>query len=163
MTRSIAVLSSLALLGAACASEPVKSPGVPPPVSGKQEAPVQVSAELAQGSAKVTFDFQRDARAVTIEFAGLDGLRITSPTRAVTGAEFPAGSVASLEVTFEAPPGESNLSVFVTGRFDGLASSKVANITVGSPSSVQRQKALQAVKVNAQGEPIREVPMTPRP
>ena len=168
MKTNFAVLSLVTGLAlAACASEPPRVREAAPPVAtrptGKLDAPVEISAVVAPGSARVTVLFLRDSNDVAIAFAGLDGLQLTSPARPVSGAGFAAGTSTTLDVAFQAPEGQSNLGVYVTGQLGGTASSKVATVTIGTPSALQRRSGAGTVKLDARGEPIHELPALPNP
>jgi hypothetical protein len=164
-TTVLSLVAGLALAG--CAPEPPRvREGVPPAASrptGKLDAPVEISAVVATGSAKVTVVFLRNASDVTIAFAGLDGLQLTSPARPVSGVEFAAGASTTLDVTFQAPEGQSNLGIYVTGQLGSTASSKVATVTIGTPSALQRRSGAGTVKVDAHGELIHDLPALPNP
>jgi hypothetical protein len=162
MIRRLAVLSSLAgLLDTACATEPAKVQAPPVVRAGKPQAPVEISSTPGATSARVELVFLGAASGVTVEVAGVEGLRVTSPNTPVSGAEFVAGGVTTFDVTYEAPGGESTLAVFVTGKFGGAPSTKAASFAVGKPSPLQMQKALkaqEAVQVDSKGERIHVVP-----
>lgn len=132
-----------------------------PRPAGKPQAPVEITADLAAGSARVQVLFQSASSAVDVRIGGLDGLKIVSATRPVTGVSFQPGQMIVIDVAFEAPPGQSNIVVTVSGRFAGAKSARTTTFTVGKASDVQKQNAAADQQTDSKGERIQVVPAEP--
>lgn len=152
-----AVVAALGILAQpALAAGPTKAPP-----SGKRQAPVQITAQLVAGTARVEVIFQSASSGVEVRVAGLDGLKVISASRPVRGVEFQSGQRIVVDVAFTAPASESNLAVTVSGKFAGTRGSKTATFTVDGTSATQPQKAVTHQQTDSHGERIRIVPAEP--
>lgn len=154
----VVVIAAVAFSSVACAS-PSSAPGKQGavPVAGKMQAPVEATAKTAGSSAAVTLSFAVAGTGVVVDVYGTNGLRVTSTNRPFVG-DVSAGQIVKLDVVFDAPAGEANLAVMVTGVFGGVRSGKAVSFTVGQANASQAQKAAAGVKVEPDGEKVREMP-----
>jgi len=151
-TVTAAVAALLALSPAvACAG------GKAAPAGGKMRAPVTVEANVAEGSAKVTVRFDRAATAVHVAVKGLDGLTVTSDAQPVKAGRVEQGELAAFDVTFTPGPGQSLLSVAVSGNFGGGRRATVVSFPVGEKSAEQ-QKGVGTILVGPDGERVKVLP-----
>jgi hypothetical protein len=103
----------------------------PEPTKGKPTAPVAVTAQLSDASAKVTVTFKADAKDVEVAVRGVDGLVVSGEATRVSGGAFASGESTTFEVAFQRPAGPAALAVSVSGTFNGAKRARVASIAVG--------------------------------
>ncbi len=120
-------VSFLSLL--ACTTPTSASSHTPP--KGKPSAPVAVSAELGERSAKVAVAFEADAEDVSISVSGVDGLVVSSAAVVVERGAFARGATQRFPVEFTPGAGRSQLVVTVAGRFGGAQRARVAAFGIG--------------------------------
>ena len=85
---------------------------------GKMQAPVEISASLKGGVAKVNITFLRNASEVEISYNGLDGMElIYIPFSSST--QYDKGETVQTEINYYAPAGRSYLSIHLSGNFGG--------------------------------------------
>lgn len=160
MSKFIVVLmSAVAFSSVACAS-PNSATGTQgsTPIAGKSQAPVEVTGKVGSSTAVLTLTFAKAGTGVSVDVHGTNGLRVTSTSKALAGQEVTAGQAITIDVTFEAPAGVSNLAVIVSGVFGGVRNAKAVSFTVGQETPAQSQKAAADVKVEAGGERVKEMP-----
>lgn len=158
---STVLWSALALLYlggcSSSASAQAKPDDSAPAVSGKPTAPVTVSAELAERSARVTVRFDAPARDVRVNVHGVDGLEVSGEQALVEGGSYEQGTVATFDVAFTPGAGRSHLVVAVAGSFQGAPRTRVASFAVGTPTEAQK-RASGAQKLESDGERIKVMP-----
>ncbi len=130
----------------------------PVPAKGKPTAPVEVKAELALKSARLTVTFEADAKEVELAVSGIDGLVVEGESRLVDHGEFKRGETRTFDVTFNPGPGRSMLVVSVSGSFNGASRARVASFTVGSGPLPQTPGQ---VITTDDGERVKVMPSTP--
>lgn len=139
MTRTAIVAACLAL--AACTHNATPAPTTkvsePLPAEGKPMAPVDVTAELSSGTARVSVRFVAAASDVTVGVSGADGLKVTSAAAPLTEASAKQNETRTFDVAFTPGPGRSMLVVNVTGTFNGARSTRVVSFDVGTPTADQ--------------------------
>lgn len=120
----------------------------------KPGAPVKVAGKLATSSAALRVAFEEDARDVTVEVWGVDGLVVTSEKEPVQGRRFGRGETVDVDVSFTAPATRADLAVRVRGTFGGRVRERVQSFTVnaGAPSATP---APGEVKMGPDGKPVR--------
>ncbi|MEW5741994.1 MAG: hypothetical protein AB1938_23970 [Myxococcota bacterium] len=140
-----------ALFFAACThSTTVASPA---PEKGKPSAPVAVTAQLAQSSARVTVTFEADVKDVVVSVSGVDGLAVAGEATVLQGQAFAKGESRSFDVAYTRPAGRAELVVNVSGDFGGGKRGRVASFVVGegplpaSPGEVMTTDQGDTVKV----------------
>lgn len=135
---AVAALSSLAC----CSAQEPRAPAGPDAAQGtpvaperkKLEAPVDVSAELSEGKARVTVRFTSPVTGVRVGVSGVDGLVVQGDATLVDGASYDRGAVAAFDVALvQAPPG-AQLAVVVSGTFGGVHLARVRSFPVGTPA-----------------------------
>jgi hypothetical protein len=94
----------------------------------KPGAPTVLESQLGEGSAKLSLRFERAGENVSVVVSGIDGLTVTSPSEALSGAAVKSGAVKPLEVTFT---GRGQLVVSVRGTFGGASQSRVHTVAIG--------------------------------
>jgi hypothetical protein len=157
------LLSSCLVLGCAPAAkstspaEPTQNKvAAPKTAQGKVMAPVEVQAQLRDGSARIILDFQAPAGDVRVDVHGVDGLVVTNEPK-LLGSSFDRGDATSFDVTFTPGAGRSHLVVAVTGSFQGSTLSRVASFAVGSPT-VEQQKSSNTPTTDSNGQRIKVMP-----
>ena len=159
----VAAVAGPALAGctshqAACRQNPAAASagGDKMQITGKMEAPVQVSAQMAQGTMRLSVQFAADGTGVRVNVRGVDGLQVTSPEDLALGASFKKGEVATYDVSFVAGPGQSNLAVTVTGTFNGVPQAAARSFAIGTPGP-EKQGPGRVVE-DSNGQRIKELP-----
>ena len=163
----VALVAGPALAGcashqAACPQDPTaaSTSGEKMQITGKMEAPVQVAAQVTQGTARVSVQFGADATDVRVNVRGVDGLQVTSPQDLAQGASFKKGDVATYDVSFVPGPGQSNLAVTVTGTFNGISQAAARSFAIGTPGP-EKQGPGHVVE-DSDGQRIKELPADTR-
>jgi hypothetical protein len=131
--------------------------GRPASAAGKPRAPVTIEADLSGGAAKVTVRFDRAAKDVRVHVRGLEGLAVTSEATPVQAESVEKGELASFDVTFTPGPGQSFLSVAVSGNFGGGRRATSVSFAVGEKSAEQR-KPTGTVIEGPEGERVKVLP-----
>lgn len=150
MLRAIAIAVVVASLTACTHST---SASAPVPTKGKPTAPVAVSAELSEKSARVTVKFEADAKEVDVSVSGVDGLVVEGELAPAKAKEFARGDSMTFDVAMTRPAGRAQLVVTVSGSFGGGKRARVASFTVGdgplpaSPGEVMTTDDGDTVKV----------------
>lgn len=136
----LALLALATLPALACCGTPEQRSAAAPTATAapaaeqtKLEAPVEIDAKLAEGTARVTLRFTSPATGVRVDVSGVDGLAVTSAPTLVDGASFDRGAEAAFDVAFTPGPGRSFLAVAVRGVFGGGHLGKARSFAVGSP------------------------------
>lgn len=130
----------------------------PVPAKGKPTAPVDVKAEIAPKSARLTVTFESDAKDVELAVSGIDGLVVEGEARLVDKGEFARGDTRTFDVAFKPGPGRSMLVVSVSGSFNGAPRARVASFTVGTGPLPQTPGQ---VITTDDGEKVKVMPATP--
>lgn len=130
----------------------------PVPAKGKPTAPVDVKAEIAPKSARLTVTFESDAKDVELAVSGIDGLVVEGEARLVDKGEFARGDTRTFDVVFKPGPGRSMLVVSVSGSFNGAPRARVASFTVGTGPLPQTPGQ---VITTDDGEKVKVMPATP--
>jgi len=144
MNRTLVLLVSLAALaGCTHAQGTTTEPSAAPagPGSGdtqKTSAPVEVTAELGRGTAKVQVRFDAPGSNVRVDVKGVDGLVVSSAATPVSEATVKQAEVRALDVAFAPGQGRSHLVVSVAGVFGGASLNRVVSFAVGEPTAAQR-------------------------
>ena len=127
---------------------------------GKMQAPVEISASLKGGVAKVNITFLRDASEVAISYRGLDGMEliyIPSPS----STQYDKGETVQTEINYYAPAGRSYLSIHLAGNFGGKKVSKVQAFAVGKLSNEQKTRKRERLTTDTDGRLEYLMPLTP--
>lgn len=103
----------------------------PAPTKGKPSAPVAVTAQLGERSARVSVAFQADAKDVAVSVHGVDGLVVEGNLAPVQGGAFARGEASTFEVALQRPVGRSSLVVSVKGDFGAGTRARVVAFTLG--------------------------------
>jgi len=119
--------------------------------TAKPGAPTVLESQLGDGRAKLSLRFERAGENVSVTVSGLDGLTVTSPAEAVSGASVKSGEVKALEVTFT---GQGQLVVSVRGTFGGATQARVHTVAIGE---VVKKKDGQ-VQVTSDGDAVKLMP-----
>ena len=127
---------------------------------GKMQAPVEISASLKGGVAKVNITFLRDASEVAISYHGLDGMELIyipfSPS-----TQYDKGETVQTEIYYYAPAGRSYLSIHLSGNFGGKKVSKVQAFAVGKLSNEQKTRKSERLTTDTDGRLEYLMPLTP--
>ena len=127
---------------------------------GKMQAPVEISASLKGGVAKVNITFLRDASEVEISYRGLDGMElIYIPSTSST--LYDKGETVQTEINYYAPAGRSYLSIQVSGNFGGKKINKVQAFSVGKLSSQQKTRKSKRLTTDIDGRLEYLMPLIP--
>ena len=127
---------------------------------GKMQAPVEISASLQGGVAKVNITFLRDASEVAISYRGLDGMElIYIPFSSST--QYDKGEIVQTEIKYYAPAGRSYLSIHLSGNFGGKKVSKVQAFAVGKLSNLQKTRKSESLTTDTDGRLEYLMPLTP--
>lgn len=144
----LAALALAALPAVACCGTPDARSAAPEKSAAaaadrtKVEAPVEIAAELAERSARVTVRFGSPAAGVRIDVSGVDGLQVNGDSTLVDGASYDRGAEVSFDVAFTPGPGRSHLAVAVSGTFGGGHRAQVRSFSVGAPTAEQQKGRL---------------------
>ena len=127
---------------------------------GKIQAPVEISASLKGGVAKVNITFLRNASEVEISYNGLDGMELIyipfSPS-----TQYDKGETVQTEINYYAPAGRSYLSIHLSGNFGGKKVSKVQAFAVGKLSNQQKTRKSERLTTDTDGRLEYLMPLTP--
>lgn len=115
----------------ACTHSTTTTVTSPAPTRGKPSAPVGVTAQLGERSARVSVAFQGDAKDVAVSVHGVDGLVVEGNLAPVRGGVFARGEATTFEVALQRPVGRSSLVVSVKGDFGGGTRARVVAFTLG--------------------------------
>ena len=127
---------------------------------GKMQAPVEISASLKGGVAKVNITFFRDASEVAISYRGLDGMElIYIPTPSST--QYDKGETVQTEINYYAPAGRSYLSIHLSGNFGGKKINKVQAFSVGKLTTQQKTRKSKRLTTDTDGRLEYLMPLTP--
>ena len=127
---------------------------------GKTQAPVEISASLKGGVAKVNITFLRDASEVAISYRGLDGMElIYIPSTSST--LYKKGETVQTEINYYAPAGRSYLSIHLSGNFGGKKINKVQAFSVGKLSAQQKHRKGERLTTDTDGRLEYLMPLTP--
>jgi hypothetical protein len=127
---------------------------------GKTQAPVEISASLKGGVAKVNITFLRDASEVEISYNGLDGMElIYIPFSSST--QYDKGETVQTEINYYAPAGRSYLSIHLSGNFGGTKENKVQAFAVGKLSTQQKHRKSERLTTDNDGRLEYLMPLTP--
>ena len=127
---------------------------------GKMQAPVEISASLKGGVAKVNITFLRDASEVEISYNGLDGMElIYIPFSSST--QYDKGETVQTEINYYAPAGRSYLSIQLSGNFGGKKMNKVQAFSVGKLSNQQKTRKSKRLTTDTDGRLEYLMPLTP--
>ena len=127
---------------------------------GKMQAPVEISASLKGGVAKVNITFLRDASEVEISYNGLDGMElIYIPFSSST--QYDKGETVQTEINYYAPAGRSYLSIHLSGNFGGTKENKVQAFAVGKLSTQQKHRKSKPPTTDTDGRLEYLMPLTP--
>jgi len=127
---------------------------------GKMQAPVEISASLKGGVAKVNITFLRNASEVEISYNGLDGMELIyipfSPS-----TQYDKGETVQTKIKYYAPAGRSYLSIQLSGNFGGKKINKVQAFSVGKLSSQQKTRKSKRLTTDTDGRLEYLMPLTP--
>ena len=127
---------------------------------GKMQAPVEISASLKGGVAKVNITFLRDASEVEISYNGLDGMElIYIPFSSST--QYDKGETVQTEINYYAPAGRSYLSIHLSGNFGGTKVNKVQAFSVGKLTTQQKTRKSKRLTTDTDGRLEYLMPLTP--
>jgi hypothetical protein len=132
------------------------------PLHGKAQAPVEVTAQLDAGAAKVQVLAQSTASDVEVKIWGVDGLSVTDvqPVPAPL-LQLSKGESLTFDVAFAPGPGRSHLVVSVSGKFGGGQRSTVRSFSVGTPTAEQQKSAVPVV-TDSKGQRVKLMPANPQ-
>jgi hypothetical protein len=154
-----------ALLLAACQTDAARREDAGAPakhatvaIAGKPQAPVQIDADVAASSARVTVRFDQAGTNVEVRANGVDGLSVAGDPVLARGRSVAAGETATFDVPFTAGPGQSMLAVHVRGAFASGERAAVRAFLVGKPSAEQTRKAQESKTTKVGGEDVRLAP-----
>ena len=154
-----------ALLLAACQTDGAKREDAGAPakqateaIVGKPQAPVQIDADLAASSARVSVRFDQAGTDVEVLANGVEGLSVRGDPVLARGRTVAAGETATFDVPFTAGAGQSMLAVYVRGAFAAGERVAVRAFPVGKPSAEQTRKAQESKTTKVGGEDVRLAP-----
>lgn len=152
-------LPLLLLVTACCTSPAVQKPADNPPErkgggdTVKPGAPTKLEAQVTSTGAKLALHFASAGKDVSVTISGIDGVTVTSPAEALTGASVKAGEVIPLDVTFTGTSG--HLVVSVRGNFGGSVDARVHSVQIGD---VQLQKDGSKILKTDDGDTVKVMP-----
>lgn len=153
-------LPLLLLVTACCTSPAVQKPSETPPPERKgggdtvkPGAPTKLEAQVTSSGAKLALHFASAGKDVSVTISGIDGVTVTSPAEALTGAAVKAGEVIPLDVTFTGASG--HLVVSVRGNFGGAVDARVHSVQIGD---VQLQKDGSKILKTDDGDTVKVMP-----
>lgn len=124
---------------------------------GKPQAPVAIEAEAGAGAALVRVRFDQAGTDVEVLARGGEGLVLLGDAVLARGRSVTAGEVATFEVPYAPGPGQSRLSVQVSGAFAAGRRGAVRAFPVGKKSPAQLEKAREGT-TQLGGEGVHLVP-----
>ncbi len=127
---------------------------------GKMQAPVEISASLKGGVAKVNITFLRNASEVEISYNGLDGMELIyipfSPS-----SQYYKGETVQTEIIYFEPAGRSYLSIHLSGNFGGKKVNKVQAFAVGKLTNQQKTRKSERLTTDTDERLEYLMPLTP--
>lgn len=142
MNRTLVLVASLAALTGCThplgAPEPVAPGTAAAGDTRKTSAPVEVTAELGRGTAKLELRFDAPGTDVRVDLKGVDGLVVSSAATPMAEATVKQAERRALDVAFAPGQGRSHLVVSVSGTFRGARLSQVVTFAVGEATAEQR-------------------------
>jgi len=128
---------------------------------GKMQAPVEISASLKGGVAKVNITFLRDASEVEISYRGLDGMELIYIPFTSSSTLYDKGETVQTEINYYAPAGRSYLSIHLSGNFGSKKINKVQAFSVGKLSTQQKTRKSKRLTTDTDGRLEYLMPLTP--
>ncbi len=103
----------------------------PQQVTIKPGAPTSLEAEVGPNAAVLRLRFDGPGENVGVIVSGIEGVTVTTPAEAVSGAAVKSGEVRVLQVGFTRAAGRGHLVVSVQGTFNGANQSRVHTVAIG--------------------------------
>ena len=138
----------LLLVLASCAT-PVQTKGTD---TLKPGAPTTLESQVNANAAKLALKFASAGKDISVVISGIDGVTVTTPAEALTGASVAAGEVVPLDVTFT---GRGHLVVSVRGNFGGSIDARVHTVQIGD---VQLQNDGSKIMKTDDGDTVKVMP-----
>ncbi len=123
----------------------------PAQVTIKPGAPTSLESEVGPDTAALRLRFDGPGENVGVVVSGIDGVTVTTPSEAVSGAELKSGQVLSLQVGFT---GRGHLVVSVQGTFNGAKQSRVHTVAIGEVQLKNDGKT----QVTTDGDAVKLIP-----
>ncbi|MDP2269659.1 MAG: hypothetical protein Q8N23_28200 [Archangium sp.] len=119
------LIAALLLFTGCSASKKVAEPAQ---VTLKPGAPTSLESEVSSPTAQLRLRFSGPGENVAVVISGIDGVTVTTPPEAISGAAVKSGEVRALRVDFT---GRGHLVVSVQGTFNGAKQSRVHTVAIG--------------------------------